>query len=284
MSDKEAIISKQPAEILVLSGGGVKGISLIGSISALEEKGLLENITTYAGTSIGGIVGCMILIGYTGKELFDYVIQYNLENIMNIDLANLINDYCVDNGKMLEKFLEELIKNKGIDPNISLLELYKKTEKRLIVTTVCLNDPSRAIYLWYATHPTLPLITALRMTSALMPYYSSVIYEGKLYGDGGYIDNYPMRIFRNKLDKVIGLFIMEDITFMNTDDINKDIICYIARLFKCFQRGININCIKGFEKYSHIINVNGVSAISYGISADVKKELYDVGYNSIKIK
>ena len=59
---------------LILSGGGIKGISLIGAIEYLYEKNYMNNINTILGTSIGSIIGYLIIIGYTPEELYNIII------------------------------------------------------------------------------------------------------------------------------------------------------------------------------------------------------------------
>ena len=56
---------------LVLSGGGAKGITHIGIIQALEERGV--PIDYIAGTSIGAIVGGLYAMGYTPQEMLDLI-------------------------------------------------------------------------------------------------------------------------------------------------------------------------------------------------------------------
>lgn len=268
-------------EILVLSGGGIKGISFIGALKALEEKINVSNIKTFAGTSIGAIIACMILLGYTATELYNLIYEYDLTKIKSINITNIINNFYIDDGINLYNFIEFLIKKKNIDPKITLIELYKLTNKRLIVTTFCLNNPIQPIYIWYKNYPNMELLTCLKMTSALMPYYNYIEYEGKLYGDGGYLDNYPIKIFKNELNKVLGLYILENIQEMTNNDITKNHLTYFSRLIECFRNGINLNCLKGFDKYTIKINLTLFNIIDYNIDNNKKKELYDIGYNSV---
>ena len=60
---------------LCLSGGGIKGISYIGTLMYLESENYLDinNITTYVGTSSGSILSFFLNIGYSLKELEHYV-------------------------------------------------------------------------------------------------------------------------------------------------------------------------------------------------------------------
>lgn len=56
-----------PPTVLVLSGGGAKGIAHIGVLRALDEAGVRP--TMIVGTSMGAIVGALAASGYTAAEL-----------------------------------------------------------------------------------------------------------------------------------------------------------------------------------------------------------------------
>jgi NTE family protein len=56
---------------LVLSGGGSRGAAHIGVIKALEENQI--PIDYIAGTSIGAIIGALYAIGYSPKEMEDFI-------------------------------------------------------------------------------------------------------------------------------------------------------------------------------------------------------------------
>lgn len=56
-------------ENLVLSGGGVRGLIDIGAIKALEEYGLLNQISNIAGTSIGALIGAALSFGMNSHDL-----------------------------------------------------------------------------------------------------------------------------------------------------------------------------------------------------------------------
>ena len=59
-------------EKLVISGGGIKGLSGLGALQYLEDNKLLESINTYIGTSIGGIILYLLAIGYKPIEIIVY--------------------------------------------------------------------------------------------------------------------------------------------------------------------------------------------------------------------
>lgn len=60
----------------VFEGGGVKGIGLVGGLSAAEEAG----VTTWknvAGTSAGAIVACLVTVGYSAEKLHEIMKPLN---------------------------------------------------------------------------------------------------------------------------------------------------------------------------------------------------------------
>ena len=69
---------------LVMSGGGLKGIPMLGSLQYLIDMKHIEikNIKKYVGTSIGAIINVLLIIGYEPKEIIAEMIQSKyLENI-----------------------------------------------------------------------------------------------------------------------------------------------------------------------------------------------------------
>src|SRR5271156_4884094 len=60
----------------VFSGGGVKGIALVGAISVFEKEGY--QIIRHAGTSAGAIVAGLHAAGYSAEELLSIWMTVNL--------------------------------------------------------------------------------------------------------------------------------------------------------------------------------------------------------------
>jgi len=58
---------------LAISGGGGKGQFYVGALKALEDKGVLNNIETYAGTSAGALTAIPLALGMNTDELLEVV-------------------------------------------------------------------------------------------------------------------------------------------------------------------------------------------------------------------
>lgn len=269
---------------IVLSGGSAKGIAHIGVLKGLEERDVMKNIKIMAGTSIGGLIASMSVIGYSADEMFSFIELFDMRKIRSLNINGFVSNYGFDKGTKFEIMLEKLFDEKKISPKITFKELYDKTSITLILTTVCIDDRD-VIYISYKTHPNMSVITGIRMTTCFPIWFSPIEHEGKLYVDGGCIDNYPVKavksFFANDIDvekNVIGVYLCEA---KNSHDKIKNGEEYLLGLIKCFTYGISINCVKGYENFTIKIPLRGISIINLDISRDIKKELYDCGYDAI---
>lgn len=268
--------------ILVLCGGGMKGIYILGGLKYLEEQNLLTNIQTYTGTSFGGILSLYLNIGYTVDELYKFakLFDFTKSTDINFDINYIFNNYSINTYDNLDVILNKSISLKNIDPNITLLELYKKTKKKLILCTVCI-DTKESEYISYETYPDLNIKTAIKMTMSVPILFPPVKHNNKLYVDGGLLNNFPIDIFENNLENVIGINLHTDFLYVKDYD---NIINYILKIMSI----MFIPCIKKYdeEKYKNIVyNIkldNNTKTFDFEITSDKKKEMYLEGYILLK--
>lgn len=74
--------SARPRVVLVLSGGGARGLSQIGVLRELERNGIVPDMVI--GTSIGAIIGGMYCAGYSPDELDSIFTHVDWEDIAAI--------------------------------------------------------------------------------------------------------------------------------------------------------------------------------------------------------
>jgi NTE family protein len=133
-------------------------------------------------------------------------------------------------------------------------------------------------YISYETYPEMPLITAIKMTSAVPILFPFVEYNNKKYVDGGLLENFPISIFHDQLDKVIGINIMAELPSKHSN-----IIEYILLI-------LGIVYFNGFNKYENQIYKNSVfnlilndnNTFNFELTPEKKKEMYYEGYSNIK--
>jgi len=76
--------------VLVLSGGGTKGLSHIGVLEVLEREKI--PIAAIVGTSMGAIIGGLYASGYTAQDMKEILTNVNLMEIISDRTANMMTD------------------------------------------------------------------------------------------------------------------------------------------------------------------------------------------------
>lgn len=171
---------------LCLSSGGIYGITIIGCLDYLISNNylILENITKYVGTSVGSIISFLLTINYSIKEIKEITYNFNFNLLVpNIDLDNLFFDYGLDNINKLKTILEELCNNKINQKNISFNDLYKLTNKELIVITTNYNNGIDE-GLSYKNTPELMVLDGILMSCCIPIIYKPILYNNNYYIDG----------------------------------------------------------------------------------------------------
>lgn len=264
-------------KILVISGGGLKGLCALGSFKCLLDNNVLNNIEILAGTSVGAIICFLFNIGYDPKDIYHILEQIDFTQFIKyIEPENLLVDPCfgISSPSPILCSIYSFMKNKNINKNITFKQLYDMSNKTLIITGTCLNDVS-CQYFSYTSTPDMQILKALRITMSIPFIFRPYQYNNKLWVDGGVINNFPIDLFNDKLNDVIGIYL--DDVYDNIDEIN-EIQDYFIRVFKCMCRGLNYNIIKLFQKYFVHVKCDGNST-NWDITQQEKKRMYDVGYN-----
>jgi NTE family protein len=190
---------------LVLEGGGAKGAFQIGAWKALKELGV--DIQGISGTSVGALNGAII-----AQDEFErcYDIWYNMSpsKVINIDdklLERLLKfDITPDSINYIMGQLKTLLNERGLDitPLRNLLkgfineDVIRSSKKDFGMVTVSLTD-LRPLELYIEDIPKGKLIEYL-IASAYLPVFKMEKIGGKLYLDGGFYDNLPIRMLLGK--------------------------------------------------------------------------------------
>lgn len=231
-----------PYKYLVFSGGGIKGLSFCGAVDELEKKGILKNITHFAGTSVGSIIASLLAVGFTSQELIDTLTELDFSDIASKsydvlkDVYEIIENYGLSDGIYMHEFMGKLIEQKTGNKDYTLKQLYDDKQIVLVINSTSLTR-GRSVY-FYAQNPIkeysdIPIRLAVRMSMNIPFLIQPYLYNNELFVDGGVLNNYMITIFDGEfpgdieanmnLDKpneqVLGLKIMT-----NDQDINYQIM------------------------------------------------------------
>lgn len=197
----------------VFQGGGVKGIGLVGAVSAIQKAGYeFENL---AGTSAGAIVASLLAVGYTGDEIGKILQTVNYNDFKDesvLDklgfpgkIVNTAFEYGIYKGDFFKHWLEGLlqVKNKKTFGDIKMENPPQKkyeykfqaiaadiTDKRLLVLPGDLEN--------FGYNPDkFSISTAVRMSMSIPLFFEPFLLtdcNGRQHYivDGGILSNYPV--------------------------------------------------------------------------------------------
>ena len=199
---------------LIFSGGGLRCLSFLGSLKYLLKhnhiednfKGIKHIITVSGGLlfiiplllefSINFTIELFIRLNY--NKLFDY---------QHFSVHNIFTDYGIFSNDFMERCCHELYRHKNLQTNFSLRDLYNMTNIKVSSKVVNLNT-NRVIFINHISHPQLPLITLLQMTTCIPIVFKPIIYKDNYYVDGGLCGNFPLEY--NDSDDYIGFNIIHN--------------------------------------------------------------------------
>ena len=282
----DTVIQKKPIisgdfDTLVLSGGGIHGTTMLGALQYAEDNFLLNKINTYIGTSIGSILGYLLAIGYSPIEIIVYVCTKQLfEKLKNFNLVDMMNGGGATSFVHIHELMEKLTIEK-IGRLLTLKDLYTLFNKSFICVTYNLTQNKQEI-LRHETHPDLPCLTALRMSSNLPLIFEKFKYTGNFYTDGGITNNFPIDIGDQIGNKVLGILLY------NIDsDFNKDNTTSVEFIYKLMFIPVMQSMLSIIEKVSNkcsIVKLNPAktSFINFNLDTHAKLEMFSDGFTQMK--
>ena len=194
-------------ENLVLSGGGLLGISYIGLFRYLEEHQATQQIKTVIGSSAGALFGLLFIIGYSYNEFYDKFKDMKFSEYVPItadSLLNLIRVKGVNSCSKVVQFLKDALIDKTGSENTTFRELYERFGIAFKVGATNLTT-SRFELLDNINHPDLPVYLAVKASITIPFVFEPVIIGEYLYCDGGLCDNLPIDYVIETIDNTLPL-------------------------------------------------------------------------------
>ena len=260
---------------LVFSSGGVNGLSYIGCIKALYEKKILQNVEGYIGSSVGAWISLVIVLGYTWNELNDLMIKFDVNLLQNITGDSVCSFFChygIDDCEQVMKFIKILIIKKKINPDVTFEELYKKTNKHLLIIGTCLNSRSDERFDYKCT-PKMKVIDSLRISISVPLLYNICELNGKQYVDGAVSNSYPID-HSPDIKNTLGFSLVH--TYNNSTKI-VSFQDYLSCLMQCQFRKVSKYDKKIYGENTLYLPVHK-NAINFSIDNQFKNDIIEMGY------
>lgn len=200
---------------LTLSGGGAKGLAHIGILKALDSAGLKVDYIT--GTSMGGILGALYAVGYSGNEIEQIAKGIDWDQLFSNQVP--LQALSMEEKEQYSRFAIELpyINNKiklqtgvikGLELNLTISEIFFHVSNirdfsQFKIPFKCMATDLETGNL--VVLDTGNITAALRATMAIPSVFSAVNIGDKKLVDGGVVRNFPVKNVKEMgADIVIG--------------------------------------------------------------------------------
>lgn len=180
-------------DCLCISAGGAKGFAALGALQCLQDQRVLDvsRVRHMSGTSVGALICFFLSIGYGPVELMVELCRTNcMQSLTRRSWEDILHKESVyDTDDMLTKW-EELCFAKR--PDLPTMKShFESTGVDLIICTY--NYTQRRIeYIRHDTHPEVPCLLALKMSSSLPFLFAPTIYGDNEFVDGAFADPFPI--------------------------------------------------------------------------------------------
>ena len=281
----------------VFSGGGIKGFALIGAYEELESRGF--KFVRVAGTSAGSIIAALVVAGYTSKEIYELVDEFDLpklldsrKSIIPFSIAKWLLVYWklgLYKGNELEKWLKEKLEAKGLrtfsdlPPDTLRLIASDLSNGQMVVLPDDLEK--------YGINPgSFSIAKAIRMSCSI-PYFFEPVKLRSIDGvnvlvDGGVLSNFPMWLFDKenvkKVRPVLGIKLNPSEYEHEKHQIKNGIQLFGA-LFETMKDAHDQRYISKKHVDDIIfIKAEGVSLTEFNLTDEKKQKLFEIGREHAK--
>lgn len=256
---------------LLISGGGIKGLSICGVLEWLEDNTkILDSIEEIYGSSIGAYIGFFLGLGIPLKNIAQ-IFEINLMELTEIDIKLFLEEFGFDNGAKFSNLLKATIKIQGYSPTITFEEFQKISKYKLFISGTNINK-ARVEYFSVDTHPQMEVAMALRISGSYPVAFTPIRIGDDLYADGAIMSPLPCDLIK-KEDKKRTLCIVNhrSITSNNTDTLHS----YILSVISCIIDSLtdkNVECMR------HVIILQyPLHAMDFTISFEEKLQMIEYG-------
>jgi len=208
---------ERPKIVLVLSGGGARGLSQIGVLMALEERGI--PIDAIAGTSMGALIGGLYSLGYSPDSMQSIVKRVNWASLI-VDAPSREELFLGQKEEQARSLFQIRLKRFSIDIPSSyaagqrlfnfITDLVYSAPYSVSDNFSCFNIPFCAVATDLLSGKKVVLkkgclVTAVQASMTIPILFAPVELDSMLLVDGGIVSNLPVKEARHMGDILIAV-------------------------------------------------------------------------------
>lgn len=266
-------------DTICMSGGGIKGFAFIGALDYLNKKKIIniDNIKNWVGTSIGSILAYAVVCGFSITEMENFIIEFDFTKTNpDISIDNIFISHGISDGKRAEFILRSFIQHKFNVDDITFLELYKLTQKNLLIIGTNFTRAREEVFS-HNTTPDMSVVTAVRISMSIPVFFTPVLYNNCYYVDGSITNNFPIK----HCDKytTIGLYIRN-----NNDTCNNEITSIVSIIIGCMNIISDTINHKDINMCDNIVQIDNYKHefINFDFTIETKMKLLKLGHTYAK--
>jgi len=194
---------------IILSGGGLCGLSYIGIYRYLKQYNLLKKIRYLSGCSIGAIFAVLFALNLSVEEFEAEIYDILSDKVLNTFDPNALLSLMETKGiYSMERYqikFNKLLLKKTNHPSFTLQEFAKFTGKNIYLSVFCLNTLTNE-FLSNTSTPDIDLAKAICASMSIPGIFQPIQLMDKIYLDGGVGLSLPINIFNFvDTDKVLAI-------------------------------------------------------------------------------
>lgn len=276
--------------ILVISGGGKKGMAFLGILEGLNLD--LTKLKYLSGSSIGALICASICFGNNIEEMKSFFLNNDLSKLCPVIydekndakiLSSLINKFSVGGDNSMKEEMKKIFGNKYDYKTLTFKKLFNKSGKELHISGSNISSHLPE-YFSYKLTPNMLIYDALLISTRVPLIFPPVEMNGSYYIDGYILDPFPIRCFDKKFlnknkNNIIGILSLpkQKYGFDN-------IFSYLNNIFEAISCQYMIRSMGKFKKNVVTISING-DLLNLKSTKEELLNMFQLGYKKgIKFK
>jgi NTE family protein len=270
-----------PPRCLAFCGGGIRCVSHIGVLKAMETAGLLKFVKEMIGISAGALFALLWVLEYSIKDIERLALELDFTVLQNIEPETALLfplTYGIDSGEGIDKLLISVIKQKGLNPDITFKELSKKKPISFKCYATELQKSTQREFS-VSVSPNVRVRTAIRASMSLPILFTPVEdpETKNLLVDGALLHNLPLVFLtEEQLKNTWGIL------FMTGEKIKpiESVVDFIKFIYDGGTLMRNITAIEKFKDKLIIININDYSPLNFKETKEARKRIIKEAENA----
>jgi NTE family protein len=212
-----------PKNTLVLTSGGILGVTYGGVFRCMEERGIsLDSFTEIYGTSIGALIGLLVMCNISYINIRRLLRNLPVSKLFQVTSEGLIGfaDYQgIDRGYGIRSICNHILSRTFQNPNMTFGELGRRTGKHFVVNATNVRKGEEVIFGTIET-PDIRVEDAV-IASASIPFlYTPVRLNNMVLVDGGVTRSLLLKMVpKEDLPTTIAVVPMNRVDHLDIEDV-----------------------------------------------------------------